>query len=293
MPTYSQEKAVDVALPQRHAAPYASAAHGGSTARYSRHDMLARRSYQQRRRGHLRRRRRLGILCALVIAALLAAGILYAWLSVSQGQHPSLTTPEELVQLFDRNPEARQFVLDYDEHHDDQPPIELSELAHAQTVPLLLQFDERWGYSMYAGQHFAVSGCGPSCLSMVYIYLTGDTSMSPLAMAQFASDRGYAVDCEGSLWTLISQGGSELGLDVTEIPLDKERVKANLEAGNPIICIMGPGDFTRTGHFIILAGWSDRGIVIRDPNSRERSDKLWSYDQLAGQIKDLWVLRKG
>ncbi len=71
-------------------------------------------------------------------------------------------------------------------------------------VPLFLLWDERWGYTNYAGQYFAPSGCGPSCLSMAYIYLTGDASMSPLAMGEFATAQGYAVDGEGSAWALIS-----------------------------------------------------------------------------------------
>lgn len=55
---------------------------------------------------------------------------------------------------------------------------------------------------------------------------------------------------------------------------------------------MGQGDFTKTGHFIVLAGLKEDGIVVRDPNSKERSNKIWTYDELEGQIQNLWVLRK-
>ena len=87
------------------------------------------------------------------------------------------------------------------------------------------------------------------------------------------------------------RGGSLLGLDVTELPLDEGRVRANLEAGNPVICVMGPGDFTTTGHFVVLAGMDGDSIVVRDPNSRSRPKMLWSYERLAGQVQALWALR--
>ena len=80
-------------------------------------------------------------------------------------------------------------------------------------------------------------------------------------------------------------------MDVTEIPLDKNRVFKNLEAGNPIICVMGPGDFTTKGHFIVMVGCEDGKIKVNDPNSKANSEKLWNYDDIYKQIKNLWVLR--
>lgn len=52
---------------------------------------------------------------------------------------------------------------------------------------------------------------------------------------------------------------------------------------------MRPGDFTTTGHFIVLTGAEDGRIRVNDPNSRKRSEKLWDYDRLEYQINNLWV----
>ena len=54
---------------------------------------------------------------------------------------------------------------------------------------------------------------------------------------------------------------------------------------------MGPGDFTTTGHFIVLSGCEDGLIKINDPNSYANSEKLWSYEEIADQIRNLWVIR--
>ena len=74
-------------------------------------------------------------------------------------------------------------------------------------------------------------------------------------------------------------------------PLDENRIRTNLEAGVPVICVMGPGDFTTSGHFIVLTGLDDGKFRVNDPNSIANSEKLWSYEQIAGQIKNLWAIR--
>jgi hypothetical protein len=52
---------------------------------------------------------------------------------------------------------------------------------------------------------------------------------------------------------------------------------------------MRPGDFTTSGHFIVLTGEADGKITVCDPNSRQRSEALWDYETLAPQIKNLWA----
>lgn len=200
--------------------------------------------------------------------------------------------PEDMIELYEKNEEAREYVLEYPMNKDTVQEIHLEEYASADQVPLLMQWDQRWGYKGYAGAPMGLSGCGPTCLSMVTIFLTGDTSKNPAWMADFATEHGYAVDDVGSDWTLMSQGGIELGMDVTEIPPDRERVEDNLYVGNPIVAIMGPGDFTTEGHFIVLTGMEAGKWKVNDPNSRKNSEKVWDPDLVLGQARDLWVFRK-
>lgn len=199
--------------------------------------------------------------------------------------------PEELIELMKRNPDTMGFVLNYPLKKDEASPVGLSEYTDSTEVPLLMQWDKRWGYRQYAGDMFVFSGCGPTCLSMVCIYLLGETGFTPAYIADFAEDEGYGVPGNGSAWTLISEGGKQLGLDVTEIPLDENRIIRNLEAGNPIICVMGPGDFTTTGHFIVMTDYADGKVKVNDPNSLQRSQQLWDLGQIKDQIRNLWVCR--
>ena len=123
-------------------------------------------------------------------------------------------------------------------------------------------------------------------------YLTGDETFSPDRMIEFANQNGYYSPGSGSRWTLISEGGVKLGLDVTEIPLVKKRIMDNLKVGNPIICAMGKGDFTTSGHFIVLVGEEDGLIRVNDPNSIANSEKLWKFEDIESQFRNLWVFRK-
>ena len=55
---------------------------------------------------------------------------------------------------------------------------------------------------------------------------------------------------------------------------------------------MGPGDFTSTGHFIIMTEYIDGKIKVNDPNSKARSEKLWNLSDIKYEIRNLWVCRK-
>lgn len=202
---------------------------------------------------------------------------------------PMNAWPQEMVDAVANNPELGQFVLNYPIKKDKDPVIDLSQYRNTDTVPLLFQWDERWGYSDYSGGIMGFTGCGPTCLSMVSIYLRNNPDLTPRYIAEFSESHGYSAPGSGSKWALISEGGKELGMDVKELPLDRNLVMRNLEEGNPIICVMGPGDFTTNGHFIVMTGCEDGKIRVNDPNSKERSERLWDYDQIQGQIKNLWV----
>ena len=72
--------------------------------------------------------------------------------------------------------------------------------------------------------------------------------------------------------------------------LSESVMKNALDDGGLIICSMRPGDFTTTGHFILIYGYDDNGFLINDPNRKSHGDKSWSYDDLSWQIKNLWDL---
>lgn len=157
-------------------------------------------------------------------------------------------------------------------------------------VPLLLQTDERWGSEAYGDSDIAASGCGPTCIAMIAQALLDDGAMTPPMIANFSEKQGYFVAGAGTSWQLMTEGAAKLGLRAEEVGLDKNLIDRHLEQGNPIIVAVGKGDFTAKGHFIILSGVADDGaLIVRDPNSLERSTQSWDYDKIKDQFKCLWA----
>lgn len=69
-------------------------------------------------------------------------------------------------------------------------------------------------------------------------------------------------------------------------------VEAEIKAGHPIICSVGPGFFTKTGHFIIITGYKDGVVNVIDPFSTEITGKTWVFDEFKDQIKCMWIFSK-
>lgn len=216
------------------------------------------------------------------------------------GAEPASTTNWQYAQCapvlrrhIEENGETRQFALDFYKYKDTDFDTDISGEVEEGEMPLLIQWDKRWGYRIYGTNYMGNNACGPTCMSMLYVGLTGDTSMNPYEMAKFAEARGYYLSQVGTKWALMEDGAEELGLTVEIYEKDQvadvEAVHAALEAGKPVICPMGPGDFTRGGHFIILTGIDENNQVsVLDPNSPKRSAMLWDFDQVMSQTKYAW-----
>lgn len=260
-------------------------------------DRNMRKQEQARRKKRRRRARRLFFIKLLLALAVCMALFLAFRMGWKYLQNRLMYTPEKLaeegwpeslVELLEKNPETKDFVLGYRDY-EGPTDIDISDEVTEGEIPLFLQWDKRWGYETYGSDFLAVTGCGPTCLSMVLCGLTGDTGWNPLATARWAQEQGYYVDGSGSSWSLMTEGAQGLGLTSSEVVFDEAHILAELEAGHPIICVVGPGDFTTSGHFLVLTGVDDSGkILLNDPNSIIRSEKAWDLEELMGQIRNLW-----
>ena len=162
--------------------------------------------------------------------------------------------------------------------------------VEAGEIPYLIQYDTRWAYHGYGSSVMGVTGCGPTCLSMAAIGLTGDASLTPARVAGYAESAGHYVPGAGTAWTLFTTGAADMGLRGEAIAADEEDMKARLDSGQVLAASMLPGDFTTTGHFILIVGHGMFGFSVYDPNSVELSRKAWSFEKLQPQIAQLWAL---
>ena len=196
----------------------------------------------------------------------------------------------DMMEVYKYFPEVREFILGIPLEAGRDSVDDISMESRADGVPLFLQFDERWGYKMYGDSVLGMSGCGPTCLSMVAYYLTGESKYTPVYMMEFATENGYVGPSGGTNWTLFQEGPEKLGLKSREIPLHEGTMAKYLREGTPIVINVGPGDFTLNGHYMVLVGYEDGMFQLNDPFSLEKSQKLWSYEQIEGQIENLWAI---
>ncbi len=156
-------------------------------------------------------------------------------------------------------------------------------------APHLYQTDPIWSTKSYGGGTIHDNACGPTALTMVYVYVTGKTDMTPLTMATWADAHGYAPT-GATEWTFMTEGAASFGLTSTMINSDRETITSALKAGKPVIALMNEGDFTLNGHFIVLTDIDEYGnVTINDPYSGYRSSHTWPIATVCRQSTYSWV----
>ena len=189
------------------------------------------RQKEQRRKRRRRARRRflLKTCAALAVCAVLAvlAGTGWRYLQGRFLYSPERLAeegyPESLIELLEKNPETKDFVLGYADY-EGPVDIDISGEVKQGEIPHFLQWDKRWGYETYGSDFLALTGCGPTCLSMVLCGLSGDTQWNPLEVARWAEEQGYYVDGSGSSWELMTTGAESLGLTASGVTFDEDHI---------------------------------------------------------------------
>ncbi len=200
--------------------------------------------------------------------------------------------PDEVLKSLASNPEMLDYCIDF-LNSDGSVTGGITEDEKPEDHPLFLQWDKRWGYMPYGSvSTVAASGCGPSCLSMVVYYLTGDTSATVDDAASYSLEQGYYVEGVGTAWALLDTYPTLYGLKVKHPSLSEENLKNHLDKGNYLICSMRPGDFTSEGHFLVIYDYDENGFKINDPKCVYRSRLSWSYEQIKDDIKRIWSIGK-
>jgi len=155
------------------------------------------------------------------------------------------------------------------------------------TIPYYNQADEQWAEQPFGPDPIGRYGCGPTAMSMAVSSLTGQ-DINPAQMAAWANEAGYCSPGRGSRLSIVGGASEQFGLSCTSVKIDSpEQLLETLSNGGLIVALMGPGHFTRGGHFILLRGTTLSGeVLVADPNSRENSLALWDpqliLDEAAG-----------
>ncbi|MCL2462816.1 MAG: C39 family peptidase [Defluviitaleaceae bacterium] len=172
----------------------------------------------------------------------------------------------------------------------------------ATTVVYYSQLDPRWKDTPYGKTGtIGASGCGPTSLAIAVSTLSGQT-VDPVQMANWAYENGYRCEGNGSYLSLIPEGAKHFGLTVDYAGVnDGQKIVDALASGKLVVAIMGPGHFTKSGHFMVLRGVTAEGkILVADPASQSRSEQEWDLSIIlnearkdAGAGGPFWILGRG
>lgn len=143
------------------------------------------------------------------------------------------------------------------------------------------QGDSAWNQNGYC---IAKAGCGPTSMAVVITSLTGKW-VTPLDTAIWGYQHGF-YSREGSAHEMIPAMAAVYGLRCQGAGTDYQAIKNALKAGKPVVCLMGPGYFTRGGHFMVLVAIDNNDCVtVADVGSRARSAYKYRLADVIAQSK--------
>lgn len=143
------------------------------------------------------------------------------------------------------------------------------------------QTDSAWNQNGYC---IAKAGCGPTSMAVVITSLTGKW-VTPLDTAIWGYQHGF-YSRAGSAHEMIPAMAAAYGLKCQGVGTDYNAIKKALRAGKPVVCLMGPGYFTRGGHFMVLVAIDKNDCVtVADVGSRTRSAYKYRLSDVIAQSK--------
>ncbi len=135
------------------------------------------------------------------------------------------------------------------------------------------QGDPRWASDPYGAGKASIgsSGCGPTSIAMVVATLTGNSSVTPLTIANKYGGQ-YHPAGDGTSWAVFPVVGRDYGLQEQNLGTDLSSVPAILKQGGLVIISVGAGYFTSDGHIMVIRAVSADGtqFFLADPNGTGR-----------------------
>jgi hypothetical protein len=165
---------------------------------------------------------------------------------------------------------------------------------------LYLQTDARWANKPYqtTGETTTIgkSGCGPTCAAMLLETLTGKT-ITPVDTCAWSVQHGYKALGQGTYYTYFKPQFAAYGIGCKQ--LNGSSVYGNagagvhdqavelLKQGYYIIACMGKGNWTSSGHFVVV-WWEDGKVRINDPASTKDARVNGDINTFRAQVKYYW-----
>lgn len=165
------------------------------------------------------------------------------------------------------------------------------------------QTDSKWGTLKYAvdGENSTIksAGCGPTAMADVLAAIISPY-IDPLTCASWARMKGYKVYKSGTSYNYPVAQASVYGVKVRRLNTSNVYGKTSnsvhtealneLLKGNWLIACMGKGNWTSSGHFIVVYGYQNGMVYINDPASSAANRACNTWDVFKSQVKYYWAV---
>ena len=168
-----------------------------------------------------------------------------------------------------------------------------------------LQTDPRWSYKDYSAKGetttIGASGCGPTAMAMV-LATWADPKVTPATECAWALANGYKAPHQGTYYAYFVPAGARYGLRVQQLNWSSlygnaksayhAQARDAVDRGDLVIACMGKGNWTSSGHFVLV--WKIEGdvIYINDPASTKLSRTQGSWALFRQQVKYYWTIER-
>lgn len=143
------------------------------------------------------------------------------------------------------------------------------------------QADAAWNDN---GYQIKSSGCGPSAMAVCISSLT-DQWVTPVDTTVWAYKNGY-YSSAGASHEMVPALAKQYKLECNGLGSDVSKVRDALKKKHPVVALMGPGYFTKKGHFIVLVGIDDNDqVTVADVGSRQRTQYKYALKDVIAQTK--------
>ena len=151
------------------------------------------------------------------------------------------------------------------------------------------QGDRRWGKVVYTScgnknQTIANSGCGPT--SMADIMATWiNSKITPVEMCRYAVEHGFRTKSSGTAWGFFKSIAKTYGFTGFVQTKSMAAAREALKNGALVVASMGPGYWTKGGHYICLWKCDDTYMYANDPaSSKRKRQRLSAFEQQRKQF---------
>lgn len=151
------------------------------------------------------------------------------------------------------------------------------------------QADKRWGKIVYTScgnkkQTIANSGCGPTSMSDI-IATWKDKKVTPVQMCEYAVKHGFRTRSSGTAWGFFKSIANTYGFTKFVQTKSMATAREALKNGALVVASMGPGYWTKGGHYICLWKTDDTYMYANDPASNTRKkQKLKAFEEQRKQF---------